>query len=128
MRVLVCGGRGYADRDNFTRQVDRICIDRGWITPKDECGNWLPTITVIHGGCPTGADSLADEYAVVNWLQFEEFKADWKKHGRAAGPIRNQRMIDEGKPDLVVAFPGGRGTADMVKRAKAAGVEVIELE
>lgn len=45
-------------------------------------------------------------------------------NGKAAGPIRNQRMLDEGKPDLVVAFPGGRGTADMVRRAKAAGVPV----
>jgi hypothetical protein len=50
--------------------------------------------------------------------------ADWNTHGRAAGPIRNQRMLDEVKPELVVAFPGGRGTADMVRRAREAGVNV----
>ena len=54
-------------------------------------------------------------------------EADWAKHGRKAGPIRNQRMIDEGRPDLVVAFPGGTGTADMVERARVAGIRVIEI-
>ena len=52
------------------------------------------------------------------------FPADWKTYGRAAGPLRNARMIAEGKPDLVLAFPGGRGTADMTRKARAAGVEV----
>lgn len=56
------------------------------------------------------------------------FEADWHTHGRAAGPIRNRRMIEEGKPDLVVAFPGGRGTANMVNQARAAGIEVREVE
>jgi hypothetical protein len=55
------------------------------------------------------------------------YMADWDGLGRKAGPIRNQRMLDEGKPDLVIAFPGGRGTADMVRRAREAGVEVVEL-
>jgi hypothetical protein len=56
------------------------------------------------------------------------YPADWAKHGRAASPIRNQQMLDEGRPNLVVAFPGGRGTADMVRRARSAGVEVIEVD
>ena len=56
-----------------------------------------------------------------------DFLPDWEKHGRAAGPIRNKLMLDEGRPDLVVAFPGGRGTANMVKQASAASVEVIEV-
>jgi hypothetical protein len=51
-----------------------------------------------------------------------------KKHGRAARPIRNQRMLDEGKPDLVVAFPGGRGTTDMIRRAERAGVPVRQVQ
>jgi hypothetical protein len=90
-------------------------------------GNTLPYGTIIHGGCPTGADKFADEYCVVNWLDMQVFRADWTAHGKAAGPIRNQRMIDEGKPDLVVAFPGGRGTADCVRRARAAGIPVKEV-
>lgn len=46
---------------------------------------------------------------------------------RSAGPKRNQRMLDKGKPDLVLAFPGGDGTADMVRKAKSAGVPIIEV-
>jgi len=53
--------------------------------------------------------------------------ANWAGLGRKAGPIRNQEMLDQGRPNMVVAFPGGRGTADMVRRARGAGVEVIEV-
>ena len=56
------------------------------------------------------------------------YPADWDKHGKAAGPIRNKQMIDEGKPDLVIAFPGGRGTAGAVRLAKFAGVTVRVVE
>ncbi|MGX1786886.1 DUF2493 domain-containing protein [Bosea sp. NPDC055332] len=124
MRILVCGGRNYADRAALYATLDKI-VPR---TPEDEYGNWLPAgVTIIHGACPTGADHMADEYAVVNWCAFEEYPADWRKHGRAAGPIRNQQMLDEGKPDVVVAAPGGKGTADMVRRANAANIPVIEV-
>jgi len=122
LRVLVCGGRDYTDRARVHRELTLLCGDVSEERP-------LGTVhlTIIHGACPTGADALADNWAVVNWASLVEFPADWKTHGRAAGPIRNQRMLDEGKPDLVLAFPGGRGTADMVRRAKAAGVRVIEI-
>jgi hypothetical protein len=54
--------------------------------------------------------------------------AEWETLGRKAGPIRNERMLTEGKPDLVVAFPGGRGTAHMTRLAREAGVEVVEID
>lgn len=123
MRILVCGGRGYSDKKKLNDTLNNI-VPR---TEPDQYGNWMPMgVTIISGGAP-GADSLAADYAVVNWCGLDEFPADWAKHGRAAGPIRNQRMIDEGTPDLVVAFPGGRGTADMIRRARAAGIEVKEI-
>jgi hypothetical protein len=81
---------------------------------------------IIHGGAP-GADAMAGEFANVSNIREVVFQADWKKYGRRAGPLRNQRMIDEGNPDLVVAFPGGRGTGDMVTRARNAGIKVIEI-
>jgi hypothetical protein len=56
------------------------------------------------------------------------YPADWTRHGKAAGPKRNQLMLDKEKPDLVIAFPGGKGTADMVARAKAQGFKVMEVE
>ena len=84
-------------------------------------------MVVIHGGA-RGADDLARQWGEISvGIEGVEFRADWTARGKAAGMIRNQRMLDEGRPDLVVAFPGGRGTADMVRRARKAGVEVIEI-
>ncbi len=108
MRVLVCGGREFRDR---------YLLHRALNVHRDEIS------AIITGGAP-GADSLAFDWAWENGFSVERFMADWKTHGRAAGPIRNQRMIDEGKPDLVIAFPGGRGTADMIRRAEAARLPV----
>lgn len=56
-----------------------------------------------------------------------EFPAKWKMYGRSAGAIRNAVMLSEFQPDIVVAFPGGRGTAHMVRIARAAGIDVIEI-
>ena len=121
MRILVCGGRDFGDKALLWRILDMVVPKQ----PPDEHGNWMPgNVTIIQGGA-RGADTLAHDYAVVNWVQFETYYADWKKHGKAAGHIRNQRMLDEGKPDLVVAFPGGRGTNDMTDRAMKAGVETL---
>jgi len=115
MRVLVCGGRDYADRERVFKELDGIHAE----TLID---------TLIEGGA-SGADDIAAAWTVENEdVELQTFHADWNKHGKAAGPIRNQQMIDEGKPDLVLAFPGGRGTADMVRRAKKAGVPVREIQ
>jgi len=57
----------------------------------------------------------------------EHSPAEWDKFGRRAGPLRNEQMLREGKPDVVVAFPGGRGTAHMVRIAKEAGIDVLEI-
>lgn len=116
MRVLVCGGRDFSDRRALYARMEELYAAHG-----------KRFSTLIDGGAD-GADTLAWEWAGSRGLSTERYRADWEKHGRAAGPIRNKRMLDEGKPDLVVAFPGGRGTANMVKQAKAAGVKVIEVK
>lgn len=113
-RVLVCGGRDYRDAKHVRRVLDGLRIEHG-------------PLTIIEGGAG-GADACASEWAHLRGFDNLTFRADWTAHGRAAGPIRNQKMIEEGKPDLVVAFPGGSGTADMVRRARAAGVPVIEAK
>lgn len=125
MKVLVCGGRDYDNHDAFQRAMLEHVGKRSQYYAEDD--NWLPSDIHIIAGGAGGADTMAIDWAVVNWCGFTEYPADWKTHGKAAGPIRNQQMLDEGRPDLVVAFPGGRGTADMVARARKAGVEVIEV-
>ena len=121
MRVLVCGGREYAD---WTK-LEQTLGDLYWSLDLEE-----QNIFVLISGGAAGADTLARRFARQNNLvpyNFEEYKADWDKYGKAAGFIRNQQMLDEGKPDLVIAFEGGRGTADMIQRAKKAKIKVIEI-
>lgn len=110
--VLVCGGRSYRDRDALYAALDGL----------------VPAPTHIIAGAAPGADTLAAEWACDRGITPGAFYADWEMYGNAAGPMRNQQMLDDGKPNLVVAFTGGRGTADMVRRAKAAGVRVIEVK
>lgn len=108
-RVLVCGGRSFWQ----SQQMATILAA-------------YPIVTLIHGGA-SGADRLAALWAGRQNIDCLQFLPNWLKHGKSAGPLRNQRMIDDGKPDLVIAFPGGRGTADMVRGAKFAGIEVREI-
>lgn len=125
MRILVCGGRDYSDWPRVREVLDELAVKHSKHYKPTE--NWLPSdLTIIHGGAK-GADSLADQWAAVNWSDLRVYEADWETHGRSAGPKRNQFMLEDGKPDLVVAFPGGRGTAHMVKIARDAGVPVMEV-
>ena len=84
------------------------------------------TITRLIHGAARGADSLAAAWARSRGIPALAFPADWKQDGKAAGFIRNARMLRDGRPELVVAFPGGNGTAHMVKLARSAGVTVLE--
>jgi hypothetical protein len=112
VRVLVCGGRDFTD----------------WALLKDTLDGLEPMqASVIIHGAARGADTLASCWGKLRKVPVWAFQADWEKHGHAAGPFRNAQMIAEGLPDLVVAFPGGRGTADMVRQARGAGVRVIEV-
>ena len=119
MRVLVCGGRDYSDKARVFAVLD------GLAHVSEDSPLGVP-VTIIHGDAK-GADSLADAWSAMNYNCTERYPANWNKHGRGAGPIRNQQMIEDGKPDLVVACPGGRGTADMVSRAQKAGIKIISV-
>lgn len=125
MRVLVCGGRDFGLYTKSTEDADKRSFI--WKTLTQINLQHDPIEVLIHG-CAVGVDRWSGQWAYNHRITVREFPADWQKHGKAAGPIRNQQMLDEGKPDLVIAFPGGRGTADMVNRAKKAGVKVIEIE
>jgi hypothetical protein len=112
MRLLVCGGRDFKDHNLLVTAL----------------APYRTTASVLIEGDAPGLDTLAGFWAEANGIIVLRFPAQWKKYGNAAGPIRNQQMIDEGKPDRVVAFPGGKGTMDMVRKARAARIEVIEVE
>ena len=129
-RLLVCGSRSvdHTSKEEYIKvaaNLSRICFERGLINR--EYGIWIPTIILINGKCPTGGiDRIAEDWAISNWCVVEEYPPlpeDIRQWGFGiAANMRNQRMIDEGKPDLVVAFRGGSGTRDMVDRARRAGV------
>lgn len=113
MRVIVCGGRNLESRKAVFRALDRFHAA-------------TPITYVIHGaGGET--DFAAGEWAKQRGVPCTAYPADWKQHGKPAGPIRNRQMLAEGKPETVIAFPGGRGTDDMCRAARARGVPVIEL-
>lgn len=113
MRVLVCGGRNFRSAAQVHYALDKFHA----VTP---------ILELMEGGA-TGVDRYAAEWChkqknIRKWV----CHADWEKHGKAAGPMRNQRMIEWG-PDVVIAFPGGKGTADMVARARKAGIKLVEI-
>lgn len=110
--VLVCGGRTYKDQRKVRDVLDGL----------------VPKPSLIVTGGAQGADWLAVDWATLNGIHSASINALWHTHGNGAGPIRNQTMLDVFNVSLVVAFPGGRGTADMVRRAKAAGVRVREVQ
>jgi hypothetical protein len=108
-RVGVTGGRDFNDADLLDATLSQHCA----------AGDIL-----VHGNA-VGADRDAALWFYDKGLPTEPHNADWGRFGKAAGPIRNQEMVDSGL-DLLIAFSGGRGTADMVRRARAAGVVVVE--
>lgn len=110
MRVLVCGSRHYKDGDY-------VCNVLGQLQPQP---------TVIIAGGARGVDTWAEKYADGRCCGKEIYYADWKKHGKAAGPIRNAQMLREGRPELVIAFlaPDSRGTQNMITQATKAGISV----
>lgn len=123
MRVLVCGDRNYTDRAKVYATLD--ALDR------------LNGIETVIDGTATGADTFGYEWAVENDVQTQRFRPHWRHDqkcepgcerpvGKVAGVLRNGQMLEEGRPDLVLAFhdhfADSKGTRDMVRRALRAGV------
>ena len=114
IRVAVTGGRDYTDRHAIYAALDQLLAEHGGVF-------------FLISGMDRGADTLAPEWAVsrnVPVLAFPVQPADWSRLGKRAGFIRNQRMLDDGRPDVLVSFPGGNGTHDCTERAKRAGIPV----
>ena len=112
MIILISGDRYWDNADIIKRELEKFLAD-----------------TVIIHGAAKGADTIAGIVAKNLGMRVIPFKADWLQYGKAAGPIRNKQMIDEGKPDLLLAFHShietSKGTADMIQRAKKANIKTI---
>ena len=113
MKALICGGRTYSNKVRMNAVLGSLLRRRG--------------LTMIIEGGQFGADELARTWGLENRVPVVTVLADWLGLGKAAGPMRNRKMLRDYKPDLVVAFPGGRGTANMLKQANAAGIEIMEI-
>ena len=113
-KVLVCGGRDYFNSGHLNNVLNLFVETVG------------PISLLINGGA-RGADTLAYQWATDKGINTATYKADWTKHKKAAGPIRNQFMLEDSDPDLVIAFKGGNGTKHMIDISRKAGKTVIEV-
>lgn len=117
MVILVCGGRDYLMAAEDYKALDKMHAA-------------TPVTLLIHGDAP-GADRGAALWAEYRGIPIRCFPADWERYGKSAGPMRNEDMLRELQrytERLVVAFPGGKGTANMVKQAQRAGVDIVLIE
>lgn len=112
-RILICGGRDYNDKDKVYDILNKALYV-------------FKEVHIIHGAA-SGADSLAGDWAHDKQMSWTAYTADWSEYGKRAGYIRNVQMLNEGKPDLVIAFPGGKGTQMMINLAEAAKVPVKKV-
>lgn len=138
MRLVVCGGRDFGrqrfdhideapspqmyrdDQRRTVREVGEL------FDALDVIHLETPVTELAHGGA-SGADTHAGHWCVFRAIPCRVFEARWEEHGKAAGPIRNELMLADFRPDLVVAFRGGRGTADCIRRARRLGIPVKEI-
>lgn len=112
--VLVCGGRNFCDSRLLFEEINSLHKK----TP----------FTVLIEGDAYGADKMSEVWATINDVPVVKYPAKWWLHGNSAGYKRNMEMLRDGKPNLVVAFPGGKGTQMMMRLARDRGIEVIECQ
>lgn len=112
-RVIVCGSRTWSDLEPIDEAL--TCLNSGIDGP----------LVVVHGGCPSGADRLANEWAKASAVKVEVFPAHWDRYGASAGPKRNRQMAKAGA-SMCLAFWNGesRGTLDMITAATQHGIPV----
>lgn len=116
VKLLVCGGRDYDDRSVIYGVLSRLAKE-------------VDIVLLIQGWC-RGVDRIAHQWAIDNGVEsvgrkYEITRSMWEHWGRGAGPRRNVAMYDDSCPDMVVAFPGGNGTAHMVRHAYEAGCRLV---
>ena len=112
MKILVTGGRAYNNQRAVFEYLTRLD------------GELPGGIDLVIQGGAEGADKHARLWACANQRPCATFHAHWHTLGKAAGPLRNEWMLEFARPDIVIAFPGGKGTSNMVTLARRAGINV----
>jgi len=114
MKILICGGR----------DLNELLVT-DWLKKKFLV--LFPEAHQIIEGGARGADHGAKRFCLETRFPCRTFQADWKRHGKSAGPLRNEQMLLEGFPDAVLAFPGGVGTEHMKRISRKAKIPVYEI-
>lgn len=114
-RILICGGTDFKDHALFNHTMEQV---KPYLAPR----------YCIINGAATGADKLAREWATFRGVPLINMPANWHYYDKGAGPVRNGWMLEFCFPDLVIALPGNSGTKDMMKQARAKGVDVYEVK
>lgn len=134
LRVLVCGGRRYGllpmngpllTLPEILALGEKATRERAYLNAKLSEFHAKRPISLLIEGEATGADKLSRLWAEENNIAVRPFAANWRK-GKFAGPVRNRQMLIEGRPHVVISFPGGNGTANMLSLAREAGVEIVQ--
>lgn len=117
-KVLVCGGRDFGwkylpTNEKVVNKEEVAFLENKLNIVKKALDEVGKSMVVVQGEA-NGADNWAKKWAEKNGIKTLDFPADWNQHGKKAGYIRNKQMLDEGKPELVIAFPGGKGTKMMM--------------
>lgn len=114
MRVLICAGRFYADTKNMARILDLYSQSH-------------PIKVVIHSGHQSSG-GVIESWAREADVHVVRYPANWAMHGKYAEIRRNLFMLEDSKPDVILAFPGGEDTADCIRQARKAGIAVVEVD
>lgn len=118
-RVLITGCRHWTPHELADEVISRLVAKHG------------PHVAIVHGACPTGVDAVFDEAARDHGLDVERHPADWDRHGKAAGPVRNEQMVAAGA-DLCLAIhrsiKTSKGTKHCAGQAIAAGIPTYLID
>jgi len=114
MKVIVTGGREF-NNEEFVKKILNDFHSKNCITE------------LAQGGA-RGVDTIAARWAKDLGIPIKTYYADWNRYGHLAGPLRNEEMANDFKPDIVLAFPGEKGTRNMIKIASKLKIEIIQYD
>ncbi len=106
MRVAVCGGKDFLAMHLISAVLFKV--------------HRANHITELLIGNSRGVDEIVNDWAARTGIPVRHINSDWLSYGEDADDVRNQLIIDE-RPDIIVLFPGGKRTNDLLNKAITAG-------